>query len=452
MKKNIKPKNKSLIFLVLTSLFVGWIFVCVQKTLADESITSIAEKDKKEEEERQKKLEELSKLEKTYKEIIEIKQKQSNTLSNQLSLTDTNIQQVKAEIDSNKQKIDQYNSEIIRLGSQIQEKEIIIERQKKILANLMQSYWESTQRNALNSLLIDGDFASILVHKDQMSQAGDRIKGLADSVSDIKSELEKQRVEIDKKKAELVTVHQELENKNDDLQSIKEQREDLLAQTKGEEARYAKMLARVEAQKQELLNIDQLFTNGNFSIDGLSVADFIKKNQPPSSSLASTSWYFSQKDSRWANQNIGNSNSDMKNWGCAVTSVAMVANYYGDSITPGSLAKKPIFSYDLIKWDMGSWSGSKIELASYGSAHRNINWSSIDKELKDKNPVIIYIGKTGGKGGHYVVIHTKDKKGKYVVHDPYFGPNIYLDTSRALVGAMGTNTATYMDQMVIYKK
>ncbi|EKE18669.1 MAG: hypothetical protein ACD_9C00266G0008 [uncultured bacterium] len=150
--------------------------------------------------------------------------------------------------------------------------------------------------------------------------------------------------------------------------------------------------------------------------------------------------------------NIGNSNSDMKNWGCAVTSVAMVAKFHGDSITPGQLAKKPIYSFDLIKWQMNEWSDSKIALATqYGSSHGNLNWSTIDSMLKDKVPVIVYISK-GGKGGHYVVIHTKDSKtGKYVVHDPYFGANLYLDTSRALVGSMGVSTATSISQMIIYK-
>ncbi|EKD59007.1 MAG: peptidase M23 [uncultured bacterium] len=451
MDINKKQKNKFPIALLLASLFLGIIFAHAKKGIADESISQIENQDE-EADETQKKIEELQKKAEIYREIIDIKRKQSSTLSNQLSMTDTNIQEVQSQIDASTQQINDYNKQIIRLGSQIKEKESIIKNQKKILANLMQFYWESTQRSPISSYLSDGNFASFLVTKDQMSQTGDKIKNLVESVTDLKTDLESQSAELDKKKTEIVNAHQKLQDQNEDLQSVKDQREDLLAQTKGEEARYAKMLARVEEQKQELLNLDQLFLSGNFSVEGLSAADFIKKNQPSSSSLASTSWFYSQKDPRWADQNIGNSNSDMKNWGCAVTSVAMVATFHGDSVTPGSLAKKPIFSSDLIKWQMNEWSGAKIELsAQYGSSHRNISWSSIDSELKKKHPVIIYIGKSGGKGGHYVVVHTKDeKKGKYVVHDPYFGPNLYLDTSRALVGAMGSSTGTYMDQMIIY--
>lgn len=450
MKKNIKQKNNLVIFSFLTALSLGLIFAFVQKGFADESISSISQNE--EEDETQKKIEELEQKAKVYREIIEIKRKQSSTLNDQLSITDTNIQEVQTQIDASQQQINEFNSQIIRLSSQIKEKEKIIENQKRILSNLMQAYWESTQKNPISTFLVNGNFAAFLVNKDMMAQAGDKIKELSKSVSEIKAQLESQSAELDKKKTEIVSAHQKLQDQNSNLQAVKDQREDLLVQTKGEEARYAKMLARVEQQKQELLNIDQLFTNGNFSVGGLSVADYIKKNQPSSSAYASTSWFYSQKDSRWADQNIGNSNSDMKNWGCAVTSVAMVANFYGDSINPGQLARKPIFSSDLIKWDMGSWDGTKISLASYGSSHNNISWTTIDSEIKKNHPVIVYIGKSGGKGGHYAVIHTKDKNGKYVVHDPYFGPNIYLDTTRALVGAMGVNTGTYLDQMIVYQK
>lgn len=448
MKKNIKNKNKLAILLSLTTLSLVSVLTTAQKGFAADSSSCDAFADGSDEKE---KCQDLEKKANVYREIIEIKQKQSNTLSNQLSITDTNILQVQTQIDASKQQINDYNSQITRLSTQIREKELVIERQKKILSGLMQAYWESTQISPISAYLNDGNFASFLVNKDKMSQAGDKIKSILDTVTDLKADLEKQSAELDKKKSDIVLAHQDLQDQNSDLQSIKDQKADLLAQTKGEEARYAKMLERVEQQKQQLLNIDQLFASG-FSVSGMSVSEYIKNNAPSSDVTASVSWFYSQKDPRWADQNIGNSNSDMKNWGCAVTSVAMVAKFYGDNTTPGSLAKKPIFSSDLIKWQMDGWSGAKIDLASYGSEHGNISWSTIDSELKQKHPVIIYIGKTGGKGGHYVVIHTKDtKKNKYVVHDPYFGPNLYLDTSRALVGAMGANTSTYMDQMIIYK-
>ncbi|HAR99700.1 MAG: Membrane protein [Candidatus Moranbacteria bacterium GW2011_GWC2_37_73] len=451
MKINIKQKKKYISLFLIAALGVGISFLFWQNIKAETD--SIENEITEAQEETQEKIEELEKRADVYREIIDIKKKQGETLNNQLAITDTSIQQVQAQIEVSKQQIDDYNSQITRIEAQIKEKSETILSQKEMLANLMQAYYEVNLASPIVSYLTSGNIASFIVEKDRLSQTGDKIKDLVVSVKEIRDDLEVQSKELDKKKGEFVVTKEKLQNQGSTLESAKKQKETLLAQTKGEEARYAQLLERVEQQKQDLLNMDQLFLSGNFSVGGLSADEYIKKNTPPSSVFASTSWFFSQKDPKWADVNIGNSTSDMKNWGCAVTSVAMVAKFYGDSkITPGILAKKPIFSFDLMKWQMNEWSDAKITLVdTYGSSHRNLSWTAIDSLVKNKQPVIVYIGKSGGKGGHYVVIHTKESKtGKYVVHDPYFGANLYLDTSRALVGAMGTSTSTYLDQMIVY--
>ena len=146
----------------------------------------------------------------------------------------------------------------------------------------------------------------------------------------------------------------------------------------------------------------------------------------------------------------GNSKTLMSGYGCAVTSLAMVFRKNGASVDPSKLAKQPIFSYDLIKWP-GSWSPG-IKLTS-SIAHAGVSLSTVDAEIAKGNLVIVYIKKTNGKGGHYVVIHHYDKTKKdYVVNDPYFGANLYLATSKSLVGKIGIDSGVVLDQMIIYKK
>ena len=48
-----------------------------------------------------------------------------------------------------------------------------------------------------------------------------------------------------------------------------------------------------------------------------------------------------------------------------------------------------------------------------------------------------------------MVIHHKDDNGKYVVHDPYWGPNIFLDSTRENIGVL-YGSSTSIDQMIIY--
>ena len=136
----------------------------------------------------------------------------------------------------------------------------------------------------------------------------------------------------------------------------------------------------------------------------------------------------------------------MKDYGCAVSSLAMVFTYHDEDITPGKLSGQPIFYQDLIVWPE-NWKDLKL---TSSKAHSGVDWNRVKKELKDKNPVIVFVRASGG-AGHYVVIHGRDSNGEYVVHDPYFGPNIYLKTTQKLVGSI-YNSSTIIDQMLIYEE
>jgi peptidoglycan hydrolase CwlO-like protein len=440
---NIKRKNKSAYRIkFLAGAIISYAFFSIFYHVRAASISDISnECNIILDDDQQKKCEVLQKKEEMYKSIIEIKEKQGESLNNQLSITDSNIRQVQTQIDLSSQQIDDLNSQIIRLEKQISEKDLLIKSQKDLLADLVQLYYEVNQAGPVAAYLSDGNIASFVVKKDRIAQTGDRIKDLVDSIMEIKKEFQQQNAQLDQKKSEVVDTNQKLQDKSADLTVIKKQRQALLTQTQGEEAKYRKLLQKIQEQKNQLLDIDQYF-----AASGLSADSYPK---PASKYFASTSWFYYQWDSRWGNETIGNTKTLMKSYGCAVTAVAMVLNEHGGSINPGKLANQPIFYGDLINWP-ATWSNPKLSLSADGKSHGNISWSVVDAQIAKGNPVIVYIKKSNGGGGHYVVVHHKDAKGKYVVHDPYFGANIFLDTSRALIGAMGKSSSTSIDQMIIY--
>ncbi|NTV40702.1 MAG: hypothetical protein HGA61_00285 [Candidatus Moranbacteria bacterium] len=427
--KNKKKKQKNInsfsIFL-LVAFLSSCFFATGPGLTADNSIAQI---------------EELNERAAVYRQIIDIKKKQSETLGNKISSMDLNIKEVKNQIEETENQIEGLNSQIQKLENQINEKKELIDSQKKTLIKVIQAYYQISQTSSVAIYLADENIASFMVNKDRISQTGDKISEMIEVVNELKAEIEKQSDELSKRKADVVDAHQDLQVKNDNFQAIRKKQTALLVQTQGEAAQYAQLLKRVEEQKAELLDIDQFFASSGLSADNYP--------KPDSKYFASTGWYFSQQDSRWGNLTIGKTKTLMKSYGCAVTSVAMVFKSHGTSITPGILAKQPIFSGDLINWP-DVWEKPKLSINAEGKSHKNINWSTIDSEIVKGNPVIVYIGKSDKSGGHYVVVHHKDSKGKYVVHDPYFGANIFLDTSRALVGAMGSDSSTYIDQMIVY--
>ncbi len=394
-------------------------------------------------------IKELEQKAQSYRQIITLKQSQEASLANQIAILEAEINQLETEITIYKNEIDDYNKQISDLENKISEKEEMINVQKKVLAELIRAYYEYDKRDVLNEIFKESKALPFTAKEDQLIQVSDRVGYILQSINALKASLEDEKKSLESKKSEVVDLYSKLEERSTYLENSKEEKESLVAQTKGEEKKYEKLLANIEDQKQELLgDIDELYSANTAEIDALAAT-----LEKPTAGLASVSWYFSQKDSRWGNETIGISDSKMKDYGCAITSVAMVSKYYGGSNTPGSLCKMPVFFQDLINWNLTDWNSANIELSNYGDSHGNISWSVVDSELKKGNPVIVFI-RAKKNAGHYVVIHHKNSDGRYVVHDPYFGPNIFLNSSIRLLSALYKKSISMssVDQMIIYRK
>jgi len=373
--------------------------------------------------------------------MIELNQNKKQTLGNQIKLMEGQISSLERDVTDIQQKIDSTEQDIGSLSTQIDTKKKDIEGQKIVLGQLLQAFYENDQDTLAEMLLKNSSFSEFMNQTEYISQTGTKVDEVLSSITDAKNTLEGAKKQLESKNEQQKEQRGNITQKKVALDGEQASKEQLLADTNGEEQKYQQLLARVEQQKQGLLgDIDEL--SQQKSSDLAAVEATLKK---PKSGLASTSWYFNQRDSRWGDQGIGYSNTLMKSYGCAVTAVAMIFNYHGANINPGTLAKQPIFSHDLIVWPK-SWNG--INLVS-SNAHGNIDWNVVDTEIKNKNPVIVFVRSTKRGAGHYVVVHDKDKNGDYVVHDPYWGANIFLSSTRAYVGAL-YGSGTTVDQMIIY--
>lgn len=380
------------------------------------------------------KCEELEKKAKAYQDLIDIKNKQQDTLQRQLDLI--NLEQSKNQTDITliRQKSDILNQQISELEIQIVAKENLVKYQRSMLSGLMQSYYEDYQEGVLNIVLINKNFSDILNQSDYVGQASARLKDILATIDAAKTDLEKEQNLLVEEKRENEDLKNQLQDKKDSLSSNEFQKQTLLSKTAGEEAKYQELLAKVEQQKLELFDFG---TASNLSDVLGSVSSYSK---PPSKYWDNDNFYY-QWDSRWANKKIGGTKYLMKDFGCAVTSVAMAYQFSGKNYSPQTiLASADFTNQALIYWPSG-W------------VKRTFNSSIVDSKLKEGKVVIVHI-KKGSSAGHFVVIHHKPKDfnsiNDYVVHDPYFGANLYLGTSRALVGKLGTDSSTTIDQMVIY--
>ncbi|MFH0929947.1 MAG: C39 family peptidase [Candidatus Moraniibacteriota bacterium] len=390
---------------------------------------------------KQEQIEDLEQKAENYRQMIELNQSKAQTLGNQIKLMEGQISSLERDVADMQQKIDSTKQDIDSLSTQIETKKKDIEGQKIVLGQLLQAYYENDQDTLTEMLLKNSSFSEFMNQTEYISQTGSKVDEVLSSITDAKNTLEGAKKQLESKNEQQKEQRGNITQKKVALDGEQASKEQLLADTNGEEQKYQQLLQRVEEQKRGLLgDIDEL--SQQKSSDLAAVEATLKK---PKSGLASTSWYFNQRDSRWGDQSIGFSNTLMKSYGCAVTAVAMVFSYHGENINPGTLAKQPIFSHDLIVWPK-SWKGTTL-VSSTG--HGNIDWNVVNEEIKNKNPVIVFVKATKRGAGHYVVVHAKDKNGDYVVHDPYWGANIFLSSTKAYVGAL-YGSGVVVDQMIIY--
>lgn len=439
-----RNKKKLLYSLLAAFLWCSAFFsladIAKSETAQQTDAEQAEEKAEEDEEEKAEQIESLEQKARNYQKMIDLKRQQQTTLQNQLELMDIQVQSIENGIKITEDEIVKNKQSITDIERKISEIQNEIEKGKQQMAEMIRAYDQIEQELSMEMLSGKRDLSDVLNGSEYLDQASQKVNEGLKIIEVKKNELNQQKGELDNKNSELKDKKSELDEKIYYLNNEKFSKNIILKETKGEEAKYQVLLERVEQQKQELIgDIDALSSD----VQG-KLADILDGAPKPKSGTASTSWYYSQRDPKWGSSRIGLSSSLMKDYGCAISAVAMVFTFHGEDITPGKLAKQPIFYRDLIVWP-SYWKG--LELTS-GTSHGNISWSTIDKEIKNDNPVIVFVRASGGRG-HYVVVHGKDKKGEYVVHDPYFGSNLYLDTTRKLVGAI-YGSSTTIDQMIVY--
>lgn len=391
--------------------------------------------------EKQSYVQELEKqLQETQKKL-QATTKQKRSLSSQVNYLENQIHQTKLQIKLTQAKINETNLGISETKAKIKSKEEDLSKKKTELIKNIRLVYQLDQISPLEIILGYNNFSDLLsqIHYSEVIQ--ENLQQELNNLRLIKKSLEEKERDLQNKKDRLKNLTDNLQRQKFSFTQQVGSKNYLLQITRGQEKEYQKMLSRLKKQKDSLMgDLQELVAQKKAELERLRAEIGNPKN-----GLASTQWYFSQTDPRWKNKTIGYSHSTIGRYGCALTSVAMVMKYYSNKITPGQLAKYRIYSWDLISWP--KYIGN-ISLIS-STHHGNINWGRINQELKNGHPVIVRVSVLGTGAGHYIVIHHRLPDGRYIVHDPYFGANIYLDyTKQALTKIF--HRKTKVTQMIIY--
>lgn len=348
-----------------------------------------------------------NKIKEYQQKLTDIRQ-QKNTLNSQIQQMDTQISLTGLQVQRSEQKIIETQHEIEKLSSRIDNLDSSLNTLSKLLLRQVAKSYK-TRSVSLVELLFETKNMNDLANKIKyLRSTQNNNQKLLVQVQEAKLSYEEQKVIREQKKQELDQLITSLNAQKEALKSQQQQKQKLLVDTNNDEVTYQALLSQAESQLKGFKSFVQ--SSGASSV--ISANAF---------GNGSDGAYFSQRDSRWANQAIGYSSENILDVGCLLTSITMFGKKNGQDITPANLASDTSRFWAYTAWMNYPWPGVA------GKTYRSLSTSDIDGELNGGNYVIVgisYSGSCWGKSGgdHYVLLIKKDGD-TYTMHDPIQGPD-----------------------------
>jgi len=241
--------KKTWIFLILICLLAGGL---VAPGLVLGSTQEEVDQLNAEIEARQNKIKDIEATIEKYNKNIKQKQTEAVSLKNQMSILDNKIAQTQADIELTEARIDKASLEIEALELNIAEKERVIDKQKKIVAQMVRNIHAEDQKNYLEIMLTNDSFAEFFSEIQYLESV---YTDLGQSVKDLKGirdDLLAKKDQVSDKKLVFENLKKDLEEKRVDLEERTFAKQDLLLMTNASEARYKTLLASLKQEYQAI--------------------------------------------------------------------------------------------------------------------------------------------------------------------------------------------------------
>ncbi len=223
---------------------------------------------------RNKQITEIQQQIEQYQQQIDALGGKSLTLQNEIDTLNNKIKKAQLEIQSLSLSITQTGSEISQTQGQVLDAQAKIDLHKATLAKLLLILYQSDKQNLTEVFLKNGRLSDFFNDIQNIKITQENIQSILTQVKVLKTDLENKEQQLEDKKSELQSQQtlQEIEKRNADL--IKKNRANILAQTKGQESQFQKIVAQkkkdIEAIKAQISYLIQ---------NGVSVEEAVKFGQ-----------------------------------------------------------------------------------------------------------------------------------------------------------------------------
>ncbi len=286
----------SLLLFLASPIILGNILVWAAEESIDELI------DDKEDD-----LDEIKAKIKAYKQIVDLKQRQGAALSDQLEAVEAQVKVLELEIESNAKELRILNDEIVSLGNRIDQKEMVIMSQKKILSEIMRGSYEDRSELHFELITNTSRFANPLQAEEWTHSTGQKIREILGSLRTLRTSLIEERKGFTDKKVQADKLRQDLENQERSLEEAKKNKAALLIKTQSEVKKYDALIDDLEEQRKAIeAEIEDIESGKTAALDLKDVPKYQKGLLDyPLASAKLTQKYGKTSFTRWYNFHNG---------------------------------------------------------------------------------------------------------------------------------------------------
>ncbi len=202
--------------------------------------------------EQEKTLDAINEKINAYQKILELKEKQGDTLEGQITGLQAQTESLSSQINVTEEQLNKLNSDINQLQNRIDEKSVLIDQQKKILSELLRTYYQDFSHSITPALLSQEETINYLNNANWNTDVSQKVSELLESVQGLRDSLAAEQKSLDEKKQSVDDLREQLAARNEYLQSSQASKERLLGQVNAEKEKYDNQIDDLEKQKEAL--------------------------------------------------------------------------------------------------------------------------------------------------------------------------------------------------------
>lgn len=259
------------LFRLFTGLFVAVLIFISLPPSASQSQTNLLEEIEKQILEKQQKITELQQQINTYRDLIKNKKAEESSLKNQIDILNSQIAKLEMEIRLTQSQISETDLKINDAQIKINSEENNLTKQKEFLGELLRQIHETDQENLLNIVLKNNNFSDFLNQIQYAENLQKMAQEKVETIKFLKLQLEKTKDNLTTQKELLENFQNKLGSQQIILDGQKDQKQEVLKKTKGEERRYQTFLNDIIAKQtiffKEVLDLEkQILAAKNYLI------------------------------------------------------------------------------------------------------------------------------------------------------------------------------------------